>query len=517
MDSDLHPRASHERMARALLTLLLLAFAWVFFATAWMCDDAWITLRTVDQLLAGNGLRFNAAERVQAFTHPLWALLLAAAGGATGELYATTLALSALCTAGALALLVLCVARGTAGAALGVAVLLGSKAFVDYSSSGLENPLTHLLLAGFLALWLAPEERRLLPMTLVASAIATARPDALLLVAPALATAAVRQGRDALRPLALGLLPLAAWEIFSLVYYGFAFPNTAYAKLGSGAPAGSLVSQGLAYLWDGAVRDPVTGLAVVLGCAVPVALRVPGAAAIAAGVLASLVYVVVIGGDFMAGRLLAAPVFCAAALLSRLPAKNPRRLAVAAVAVLATSWLGDRPPLASGRDYGVGWPAETSDRGIVDERAGYYPFTGWWRVLASDAHPDQHDWAIQGTADRREPTPVKIAGPVGLYGFHLGTEKHLVDAFGLVDPLLARLPMEPEAQWRIGHFPRALPNGYYETLVTGRNRIEDPELAALWADLALVTRGPLFSRARWGAILRRNLDLPPQPVANTSR
>jgi len=504
-------------MSRALLILLLLAFAWVFFASAWMSDDAWITLRTVDQLLAGNGLRFNAAERVQAFTHPLWALLLAAAGGATGELYVTTLALSALCTAGALALLVLCVARSPAGAALGVAVLLGSKAFVDYSSSGLENPLTHLLLAGFLTLWLAPEERRLLPMTLVASAIGAARPDALLLVAPALACAAAARRRDALRPLALGLLPLAAWEIFSLVYYGFLFPNTAYAKLGSGAPAGSLVSQGLAYLWDGAARDPVTGLAIVFGCAVPVALRIRGATAVAAGVLLSLAYVVWIGGDFMAGRYLAAPVFSAAALLTQLPAKDSRTLAAVAIAVLATSFLGERPTLTSRIDYGVGWPAETNKHGIVDERAGYYPVTGLWRVLATDASPEQHPWAVQGTADREDRTPVKVAGPVGLYGFHLGTQKHLVDEFGLVDPLLARLPMEPDAEWRIGHFPRPLPKGYYETLVTGRNRIEDPELAALWSDLALVTRGPLFSRARWGAIARRNLGLPPQPVDDTSR
>ena len=517
MNSDPHPAASNERIPRVVLILLLLAFAWVFFASAWLADDAWITLRTVDQFLAGNGLRFNASERVQAFTHPLWALLLVAAGGVTGEFYVTTLVLSGLCTAGALALLVLTIARSAAGAVLGVAVLLGSKAFVDYSSSGLENPLVHLLLAGFLALWLAQDGRRLLPMTLVASAIATARPDAVLLVAPALAIAAARRGRDALRPLAVGLLPLAAWEIFSLVYYGFPFPNTAYAKLGSGAPAASLVSQGLAYLWDGVTRDPVTGLALVFGCAVPAALGVRGAGAVVAGVSLSLAYVVWIGGDFMTGRFLAAPVFCTAALLTRLPAEHPRTLTAVAVAVLGISFFGSQPPLTTGRDYGVGWPAETGNRGIVDERAGYYPFTGWWRVLSVETNPEQHPWARQGTTDREHPTPVKVAGPVGLYGFYLGPDKHLVDAFGLVDPLLARLPIEPDTEWRIGHFPRRLPHGYYETLVTGRNQIADPELAALWADLALVTRGPLFSQARWGAIVRRNLGLAPQPVDNTLR
>ena len=517
MDSDPQFTAVRDRMSRVLLTLLLAALAWTFLASAWLSDDAWITLRSIDQFLAGNGLRFNAAERVQAFTHPLWALLLAGAIGTTGEFYFTTLVFSGLCTAGAVALLVVGIARGPAPATLGLAVLLGSKAFVDYSSSGLENPLLHLLLAGFLVLWLARDGQRLLPMTLLASAVATTRPDAVLLVAPALAAAAVRSGRMALRPLALGLLPLAAWSIFSLVYYGFPFPNTAYAKLGSGAPLDRLALQGFAYLADSAIRDPVSLLAVLGSCAVSLAFRVRGAGAVTAGILLSLAYVVWIGGDFMAGRFLAAPLFCAAALLTRIPTRKPNTLAWFAVAVVSISFLGDRPTLASGRGYGVGWPDETETHGIVDERAGYYPFTGLWRVLAGDTHPSRHPWARQGTTDGAQPTPVKVVGPAGLYGFYLGRNKHLVDEFGLVDPLLARLPMEPDATWRIGHFPRRIPEGYYETLVSGRNRIRDPELAALWADLALITRGPLFSQARWAAIARRNLDLPPPPVAGPRR
>ena len=47
------------------------------------------------------------------------------------------------------------IARSGAAAALGVLVLAASVAFVDYSTSGLENPLTHLLLALFLWLYLA--------------------------------------------------------------------------------------------------------------------------------------------------------------------------------------------------------------------------------------------------------------------------------------------------------------------------------------------------------------------------
>jgi len=47
-----------------------------------------------------------------------------------------------------------------------------------------------------------------------------------------------------------------------------------------------------------------------------------------------------------------------------------------------------------------------------------------------------------------------------------------------------------------------LPAGYLETLRSGENRLEDPDLARLWDDLALVTRGPLWTAERWRAILR---------------
>lgn len=47
----------------------------IFFA--WHCDDAFITLRVLDNLVRGEGLRWNALERVQVFTSPLHTLLLA--------------------------------------------------------------------------------------------------------------------------------------------------------------------------------------------------------------------------------------------------------------------------------------------------------------------------------------------------------------------------------------------------------------------------------------------------------
>ena len=77
--------------------------------TAWICDDAYITFRTIDNFLHGFGLRWNVAERVQSFTHPLWLILLTPFIALTGEPYYTSLVVSILLTLATVALIcVLC-------------------------------------------------------------------------------------------------------------------------------------------------------------------------------------------------------------------------------------------------------------------------------------------------------------------------------------------------------------------------------------------------------------------------
>src|SRR5579863_3101904 len=44
----------------------------------WMDEDAFINFRIVDQIFAGNGPVFNAGERVEAATSPLWLFVLVA-------------------------------------------------------------------------------------------------------------------------------------------------------------------------------------------------------------------------------------------------------------------------------------------------------------------------------------------------------------------------------------------------------------------------------------------------------
>jgi arabinofuranosyltransferase len=133
---------------RLALGALFLLFTYVFLANAWLGDDAYITFRVVWNFVHGYGLRFNPDERVQAYTHPLWMLAITGAHFVTREFFFTVTVLGwAVCVAAGAVLVRW--ARTIPRAALLVGWLLTSKALVDYTGSGLENPLTYLLIVLF--------------------------------------------------------------------------------------------------------------------------------------------------------------------------------------------------------------------------------------------------------------------------------------------------------------------------------------------------------------------------------
>ena len=94
------------------------------------------------------------------------------------------------------------------------------------------------------------------------------RQDLLILVAPIAIAWLVRKDlrRAAISSLT-GVGAIAAWELFSLIYYGSLIPNTALAKLNTGLPLATRITQGFRYLGDFAVRDPA-GLLILASCMV---------------------------------------------------------------------------------------------------------------------------------------------------------------------------------------------------------------------------------------------------------
>ncbi len=493
---------------RRVVLLLCVVFLTVLLRTAWLGDDALITFRTVMNVTSGHGLTFNIGERVQSYTHPLWLLLLTGAYLVVGNVYYAAFFVS---IGVSLAVFWLALRQAATRMQLWivVAVLLCSRAFVDYSTSGLENPLSNLLLVAFIALALRSHEvsgPHVTGVWAVASLLYLTRPDNVLLVAPVLVwlTARATPWTTAARQALTGLLPAAGWTAFSLIYYGFPFPNPAYAKLGTGFARSDVVQQGVVYLLDSIDRDPVTLVAILFAVALGLLSRGP-ARWIAGGMLVHLAYVVSIGGDFMSGRFLVLPLLAAVLLLGRtIPFTTVPALMTAGV--LAVIGLNSASvPLLSDSRFEL-----TSDSldhrteggyGVIDERAYY--FRKQSLLLATRQSFLQPDWPLR--ASESVPTDVDtLCGYLGRIGLSEPLT-HLIDTCALTDPLLARLPALYTPDWRIGHAYRLIPYGYEESVASGTNLIVDPVVKALYADLHAITRTPqLWSRARWAAIWRVN-------------
>jgi arabinofuranosyltransferase len=95
-----------------------------------------------------------------------------------------------------------------------------------------------------------------------------------------------------------------------------------------------------------------------------------------------------------------------------------------------------------------------------------------------------------------------VADFIGAQGYLVGRQLQIIDPLALPDPLLSRLPCE--RPWRIGHFARRLPDGYFQSVQEDRNRIVDPDLAAYYDGVRMVTRAPLWSWDRIVTIVRMN-------------
>lgn len=492
-----------------VVTFFFILYVLVMIRNAWISDDAYITLRTVDNFVHGHGLTWNTAERVQAYTHPLWMFCLLGLYILTREAYFTTLVFSMSISAMAGYLLAFRIARSAGVAILALACLTFSKACLDYSTSGLENPLTHLLLALFILVYCHREKNPqwFFRLSLIAALMAINRLDTLLFVLPALLGGFFQLpwGRR-IRSLLLGFLPLIAWEVFAILYYGFPFPNTAYAKLNTGIASPELAFQGLCYLMNSLNLDPLTLLIILAGGTLAFTWKGGNTTVVplAIGIALYLVYVICIGGDFMSGRFLSAALVVAVGVIASVLPIDLKTSVPVLVMVLMVGTLSPYTQYLLRQQYTP--PKEIpliDNRGIADERA-FYHTTSSLSLISRRQKLPWSNWIKDGIRARMKGPDVVTRGPIGFFGYYAGPKIHVVDEWALADPLLTRLPMVRK-DWRIGHFERKIPAGYLATLETGQNQIVDPGIAAFYDKLSLITRGPIFSTARLQEIVLMNL------------
>ncbi|MCE1253450.1 MAG: hypothetical protein LWX83_07865 [Anaerolineae bacterium] len=493
-----------------LFSLVLMIGLCMGFAVqrAWVGDDAYISFRTIDNLVNGYRLTWNTSERVQAFTHPLWLFFLTPIYFFTREVYLTVIGVSLLCTLAALIGLVLQTRQKIS--ALFAVMLLGlSSAFIDYATSGLENPMSYLLIVLFG--WVYWKQnwspKQLFLLSLITSLAICNRMDSALVFAPALLYAWIKseQKLKSLLWVVLGQAPFILWEIFSVVYFGFLFPNTAYAKLNNQAPDLEVIQQGIYYVINVLQRDPLTLLSIlvllVLIFAAPKTQRWQ-ALMLFAGALLYILYTIKIGGDFMSGRFFTIPLMVTVVAIAHLDLSSlkPWGLMAAAGLIMAVGLFSPNP---TWRMTPLNLP--TSDKtGIEDERMSYFGGMGLFRDY--QFHRDgEHEWKTMGEQIRQnDPYEVTPFGAVGLLGYYAGPHAYIVDELALADALLARIPPVRQTNWTMGHFRRDLPGGYFFSLESNEFQITDTDLAEYNRQLTLITSGPLFSRERWAAIWLMN-------------
>ena len=499
-----------------LFIFLITLFAFLVIRTAWVMEDAYITLRTVDNFSNGYGLTWNVTERVQSYTHPFWMLLLSSIYFFTHEGFYTTIVISVICSIAAMVFIILSSPHDKPFTLVGLSILLFSKAFIEYSTSGLENPLSHLLYAIFLYLFFKTKDtvnnKQILGLTLVASLATFNRMDTLLLYIPPLLYLLIKNFNwKTIQSILIGILPLVAWEIFAIIYYGFPLPNTALAKLAiSGLGRANLLEQGMFYFLNSIHWDPITLTAIGLGLITAVMSKKRSELLIMVGIVLYFGYLWWIGGDYMSGRFFSTPLLASVIVLNRLWDNHealPNALVFAFVIILGFS--GSSPTfLAVDEHHFPEDEVYLKENDVNDERRWLYQKSSLLFDRRDMIMP-YYSWVFRGL-DWKETAEkggefVHVLAAIGYTGYYSGPNVHIIDRLALAEPLLARLPPKIDLKlWQAGHLPRPIPEGYFETISSGENQIENASLALYYDKLKLIVSGPIWNADRWEAIWKMN-------------
>jgi arabinofuranosyltransferase len=422
-------------------------FGWGAWERRWIADDGLIVLRTVRNLLAGNGPVFNVGERVESNTSTLWTYLVTLGAWVGGSVQLEYVALTLALTFSVAGLVFMMLGTGrlyAPGLQDRRALLLPAGALVyiavpparDFATSGLENGLVMAYLG---ALWWAlvcwsqasrtgqPDQpdgnvtsvRFDAALAVLAGLSVLVRPELALIGGGALVMmliAARGRRRRLVIVVAGGLLPVA-YQIFRMGYYGLIVPITALAK----DATGSKWSQGLVYLIN--FNQPyLLWVPVLLTAALAIVLFVthcrpwwgrsaqPGHRSLARRIqrpTAVVIFMVVSGlvqamywlrqgGDFMHGRVLLVPLMCLMTPVAVIPIVLPdgkniaREVGYALAGTTAALWLAIVGwSLWAANSPGLGYDAtRVTYSGIVDERRFYSEATGHAHPLTAADYLD---------------------------------------------------------------------------------------------------------------------------------
>ncbi|MGW7076379.1 hypothetical protein [Streptomyces sp. NPDC054866] len=535
-----------RRLRRAVLCLLpacVVAFAG--FQRRWMSDDGHIYVRTVRQILAGNGPVFNAGERAESSTGTLWQWLLVLAGLPGLDIARAAMYGGLLLTAAGFAFASLGAMRLYADNAsnadkavlpLGCLVLLALPPVWDFATSGLETGLATCWIAGA---WLLLVTRASSLSTCVVIGLGPlVRPDlalvsAVFLVAQWLMAQPPR--RATFGGLGAALALPVAYEIFRVGYYGQLMPLPGVTKEASQ----SLWGRGFGYLADFAepylLWVPALFLLAALLPPAPArrdaAFLIPALAPVIAGLLC-WAYVIKVGGDFMHGRmflpgllLMLLPVFLVPVTRAwTIAAVGIGIWAVACASLLRIPYEGRIGPGGVADERGVYVQQNAAPHPLHHYFAGYPSNVAYARLVReADRAGTPSLFLARTPATANSPTVTGVYSTLGFSGTVVPLDGAALDPIGLAYPLAAH---SERLNGRVGHDKRLpdtwifadrgrgpLPEGLDPAGVAAARRALD---CGALAELRAATRDPMtpgrFLRNVTGVWERTSFRFPNDPV-----
>jgi len=466
--------------------------------SAWLSDDSFISLTQIVNFHNGDGLVYNFNERVQAFTHPSWFFLISFVTYITGDYYYTIIFISILLSISAVSIIIYYahLQKNILAGIIGITLLLFSKAFIDYTTSGLENPLSYFLFVVIIYILLMNREisKSLLIITYITMVLLFLnRMDYALILFPIVIYMIMLYKSKNITPILIASLITSIWFIFSIFYFGHFFPNTYYAKLGAGYPISEFIKRGINYYYVQYNNDPITLVTIFTG--IFLGLMQKGVIrATSIGLILYLLYFFKSGGDFMQGRFFAVPViiavFSIVTYLSQIKLLTYHLFIILIILFLSLNYTS---PLFVDNKYNN----NIFILGVADERGFYFQRYG---LIAPN-----RKWPKITLLSKNKPEKVEVVcGGLGAFGLSNRDKIHYIDNCALTDPLLSQLPAIKDPDWRTGHQYRNIPTNYREAILDKNIHLQDKALDSLYQDIRIVTQGDLFSKDRLNTIYKIN-------------
>ncbi|TGK34462.1 hypothetical protein EHQ12_01360 [Leptospira gomenensis] len=550
----------------ATFSIFIFLYVFLFYHNAWLSDDSFITFRVVDNFLNGYGLRWNPVERVQVFTHPLWLFLLVPVQAFIRDISWTAYLLSFVCGILLLLLWYFQFRKSEGKTAAGTflfTILFCSKTYFDYNTSGLENPLSFVLLLCAAIYFVrclqkgkTPDgevRRDSLALGFLIACLALTRLDLILFFViplPFLFFKTHRENRiQFLKYSIIGIFPWFLYLCFSTVYYGSPLPNTFYAKTNVVSPLSDRLVAGWNYVRIGLRWDPVASIVFfvhlslmlvevlfrsfskrkgILNDEERIYLFVGGAS-----VFPVPLYLLWIGGDFMSGRFLGTCLIVSLFVLAKIFSSWSERNSVVAkrigfliyTIVAFVFFISKSSPFRNTFSKNE----VRLESGVVDEAASYRDDCSLKSLIRGHS-PDSHPWARYAISLSQAGSKIgKNATEGGVprrfaqsYIRRLAADPAFSNSIERVQITtnvgLAGYYGGPKIHWidllgitdpflaRLpgkgfpGHYIRLLPEGYKEFIEETSSSLSDPDLDRFFYEIRLLSEEDLWTEERFAAI-----------------